>query len=182
MGNDGGSIPKRRELVREGAKELSTTQVKETQHEKQVYYWAHCALSQKPLSLPIVSDSTGNLYNKDAILESLIAVTGKEAAEENVVGSERTSGTIKSLRDVVEVRFQVEEDDETEGGMESATLKLICPITKKRLGPGVRAVYLVPCGHAFAESAVKEMGGTACLQVSHGGYALRPTDSPLLVQ
>ncbi|KAL9614911.1 MAG: hypothetical protein Q9167_000653 [Letrouitia subvulpina] len=164
MGNDGGSIPKRRELVREGAKELSTTQVKETQHEKQVYYWAHCALSQQPLSLPIVSDSTGNLYNKDAVLESLIETTRKEATEENVAGSEQTSGTIKSLRDVVEVRFQVEEDEKTERSEGSVTLRLICPITKKRLGPGVRAVYIVPCGHAFAESAVKEMGGTACLQ------------------
>lgn len=169
MGNDGGSIPKRRELVRESTKELSTTQVKETQHEKQVYYWAHCALSQQPLSLPIVSDSTGNLYNKDAVLESLIAVTGKET-EENVAGSEPTSGTVKSLRDVVEVRFQLEEDDETEGGKESVTLKLICPITRRRLGPGVRTVYLVPCGHAFAENAVKEMGGTACLQVSYSAH------------
>jgi hypothetical protein len=32
---------------------------------------------------------------------------------------------------------------------------------------GVRAVYLVPCGHAFLESAIKEVKGSegVCLQV-----------------
>lgn len=164
MGNDGGSIPTRRELVKEAAKDPSTTQVKETQTEKLQYYWAHCALSQKPLSLPIVSDSTGNLYNKDAILEHLIS-TNKSGQEDNVASNERTSGTIRSLRDVVEVGFKVEEED---GGIEkkSTELRLVCPVSGKTLGPGVKAVYLVPCGHAFAESTVKEMAGDQCLEVS----------------
>ncbi|KAI4199459.1 MAG: hypothetical protein LQ350_004600 [Teloschistes chrysophthalmus] len=162
MGNDGGSIPTRRELVKEAAKDPSTTQVKETQTEKLQYYWAHCALSQKPLSLPIVSDSTGNLYNKDAILEHLIS-TNKSGQEDNVASNERTSGTIRSLRDVVEVGFKVEEED---GGIEkkSTELRLVCPVSGKTLGPGVKAVYLVPCGHAFAESTVKEMAGDQCLE------------------
>ncbi|KAI4099036.1 MAG: hypothetical protein L6R37_006172 [Teloschistes peruensis] len=162
MGNDGGSIPTRRELVKEAAKDPSTTQVKETQTEKLQYYWAHCVLSQKPLSLPIVSDSTGNLYNKDAVLEHLIS-TNKSGQEDNVAGNERISGTIRSLRDVVEVGFKIEEEDR---GIEkkSTELRLVCPASGKTLGPGVKAVYLVPCGHAFAESAIKEMAGDQCLE------------------
>ena len=163
MGNDGGSIPKRRELVKEGAKELTTTQVKETQQEKLEYYWAHCALSQKPLSEPVVSDSTGNLYNKDAVLEHLLAV-GKEFVDDNIAGNEQISGTIKTIRDVVEVRFQ--EKIEQSGNPTSNLPIFFCPITHKQLGPGVKAIYIVPCGHAFAESAVREMGGKACLQAS----------------
>ncbi|KAL8867980.1 MAG: hypothetical protein Q9174_005299 [Haloplaca sp. 1 TL-2023] len=162
MGNDGGSIPKRRELVKEAAKDPSTTEVKETQKEKLQYYWAHCALSQKPLSLPIVSDSTGNLYNKDAVLEKLIdASQAKE--EENVAGSHQTSGTIKNLRDVVELQFKTEDPHEKVKGTPAA-LKLVCSVTGKTLGPGVRAVYIVPCGHAFSECAVREMASEQCLE------------------
>ncbi|KAL8745341.1 MAG: hypothetical protein Q9184_007886 [Pyrenodesmia sp. 2 TL-2023] len=164
MGNDGGSIPTRRELVREAAKDKTSTQVKEVQTEKLEHYWSYCALSQKPLAPPIVSDSTGNLYNKDAVLEHLLGA-GKQSREENVADNDRTTGTIRSLRDVVEVQFGVEEDEEAETrDSKSVPTRLVCPVSGKRLGPGVKAVYLVPCGHAFAESAVREMPGEQCLQ------------------
>lgn len=164
MGNDGGSIPTRRELVRGAAKDKTSTQVKEVQTEKLEHYWSHCALSQKPLSLPIVSDSTGNLYNKDAVLEYLLGAS-KQTQDVNVAARDRTAGAIKSLRDIVEVRFGVEEE-EGDNTSKSSALKLVCPVSGKRLGPGVKAVYLIPCGHAFAESAIKVMAGEQCLQVN----------------
>lgn len=174
MGNDGGSIPTRRELVREAAKDKTSTQVKEVQTEKLEHYWSHCALSQKRLSPPIVSDSTGNLYNKDAVLEHLLGA-GKQGQDENVAGNDATAGAIKSLRDVVEVNFGVEEEEEA-GDSEASPTRLVCPVSGKRLGPGVKAVYLVPCGHAFAESAVREMPGEQCLQVSlHSSLRARQT-------
>ena len=43
----------------------------------------------------------------------------------------------------------------------------ICPITSKELGPAVKAVYLVPCGHAFSHEAIKEMKTEHCLQCNH---------------
>ncbi|KAL8943997.1 MAG: hypothetical protein Q9216_000706 [Gyalolechia sp. 2 TL-2023] len=126
MGNDGGSIPTRRELVRESAKDPSTTQIKETQQEKLEHYWQHCALSQKPLSLPIVSDSTGNLYNKDAVLEKLLDA-GQWSRDANIAGSDQTSGAINSLRDVVEVQFMAEEEEQSEKA-KSSGLRL-CNVT-----------------------------------------------------
>lgn len=67
---------------------------------------------------------------------------------------------------MVEVRFQSEEVDDDDEKFKSSTLsKWVCPITNKRLGPGVKVVYLVPCGHAFTETAIKEMPGENCLQV-----------------
>lgn len=42
----------------------------------------------------------------------------------------------------------------------------ICPITAKPLGPSVKSVYLVPCGHVFAEEAIRQLKGDKCLQVS----------------
>jgi Rtf2 RING-finger len=44
--------------------------------------------------------------------------------------------------------------------------KRICPITSKELGAHTRAVYIVPCGHAFSEVAIKEVAGDTCLQCS----------------
>lgn len=80
MGNDGGSIPTRRELVKSSAAALSTTQVKEIQTEQQEHYWSTCALSHQRLCLPVVSDSLGTLYNKDAVIGHLLDV-GKEGGE-----------------------------------------------------------------------------------------------------
>jgi hypothetical protein len=34
------------------------------------------------------------------------------------------------------------------------------------LGPSVKSVYLVPCGHVFAEEAIRQLKGDKCLQVS----------------
>lgn len=68
------------------------------------------------------------------------------------------AGRIKSLRDVVEVKFQVEKSDSGKGE------RRVCPITSKELGPHTKAIYLIPCGHAFSESAIKEVAGDTCLQ------------------
>ncbi|PCG89562.1 Protein of unknown function DUF602 [Penicillium occitanis (nom. inval.)] len=160
MGNDGGSIPTRRELVREAAKAPSATQVKEAQREQQEHYWTTDPLSHKPLIRPIVSDSVGNLYNKDSILKYLIG------AEDDDISSkadcdEILQGRVKGLKDVVELKFEVDtEGNSKNGGGE----KWICPVTTKELGPAVKSVYIVPCGHVFAEEAVREMKGDTCLQ------------------
>ena len=158
------SIPTRRELVKEAARNPSTTQLKETQNEQQQYHWTSCPLSNQPLTMPIVSDSSGVLYNKAAVLESLIEAGKKSEKPVEADGNEGFEFRVRSLRDIVEVKFQVEESETKKPGMLSR-LKWVCPITKKVLGPGVKAVYLVPCGHAFLETVIKEMPGESCLQV-----------------
>ncbi|KAF2487795.1 Rtf2 RING-finger-domain-containing protein [Neohortaea acidophila] len=160
MGNDGGSIPKRRELVKEAARARTTAEVKETQHSQQEYYWSTDPISRLPLSAPVVSDCAGKLYNKDTILEFL--VEGRRAEEAEV----ETRGAVRSLRDVVEVRF--EGASSTDG---EATTKWKCPVTGDRLGAGSKAVYLIPCGHAFSSAAIKEVfSGDKCI-VCDAAYA-----------
>lgn len=105
-----------------------------------------------------MSDAVGNLYNKDAVLESLIANGGSDTR----ISKEEVG--IASLRDVVEVKFQTEESED-EQPPSSASPRFICPVTNKLLGPAVKAVYLIPCGHAFSEGAIKEISGDVCLQV-----------------
>ena len=70
---------------------------------------------------------------------------------------------MRSLRDVVEVKFTTADYDKEKGDTEDR--KWACPMTNRALGPGVKAVYLVPCGHVFLESAVRELVGKECLLV-----------------
>ena len=161
------SIPKRRELVQEAARLPTASEIKETQQEQQEYHWTTCPLSHQPLKPPIVSDSTGMLYNKDAILEFLLPAGDGTPGMSKSDNEEVLDGRVRSLRDVVEVKFQPAEHggDDVKGRAGPNAPKWVCPITNKALGPGVKAVYLVPCGHAFLEAAVKEVPGENCLQV-----------------
>ena len=174
MGNDGGSIPTRRELVKEAARDLSTTQVKEIQTEQQEHYWSTCALSHQPLSLPVVSDALGTIYNKDAVIDHLLAAAQEDKQVLDAKG-EAFKDRLRSLRDIVEIKFQLQDGEEKAS---TTRQTWVCPVTGKILGPGVKAVYLVPCGHAFAESAIKEMGGESCLQV----YAHYHLLTPMLIE
>ncbi|KZZ93995.1 hypothetical protein AAP_02088 [Ascosphaera apis ARSEF 7405] len=167
MGNDGGSIPTRRELVKQAARNPTTSELKENLQQQLEYRWTTCALSRKELIPPIVSDSGGNLYNKDSILrfllpgEDTIEGIGSRADCEEILG-----GRVRSLRDIVEVKFEID----AEGGKKEATStgsrtpQFVCPITRKALGPMTRSVYIVPCGHAFSEEAVRETKSDRCLQ------------------
>lgn len=165
MGNDGGSIPTRRELVKEAAKNPSTTALKESAAEKQDFYWTTDPLSNKPLRPPIVSDCSGKLYSKQSILEYLLPADDDEGKARKVDQEKVIAGTVKSLKDVVEVKFHSEgEENGTEkNGDGAGKERWVCPITSKVLGPGAKAVYLVPCGHAFTADGVKMVKDGQCV-------------------
>ena len=158
MGNDGGSIPTRRELVKESAKPKTLTDVKEKQKEHLAHRWSQCPLSHTALKRPVVADYAGDLYNKDAIIQYLLPddVSTLDKAEADAF----LDGRVKGLKDVVEDQFEVEHDEKKKVD------KWICPVTGKELGPAVKAVYLVPCGHAFSHEAIKEMKSSECVQCS----------------
>jgi Rtf2 RING-finger len=161
------SIPTRRELVKEAARDPTTTELKEILTEKQEYFWTTCPVSQKPLTTPVVSDSSGKLYNKDAILEFLLP--SDDGAASKGESEEVLQGRVRSLRDIVDLKFEIDGDASPErrnGEVRVRRERWVCPITRRELGPGVKAVYLIPCGHVFDESAVKEVPGNNCLVVS----------------
>jgi Rtf2 RING-finger len=121
--------------------------------EQQEYLWKYDPLTNKPLRAPIVSGCTGALYSKEAILEFLLVLEDDDFRKAEM--EKRLDGTVRSVRDVVEVKFEPDPEDPT---------RWICPITNKPLGAGSKAVYLVPCGHAFSAVAVKEVADGKCLQ------------------
>ncbi|KAL7797399.1 DUF602 domain-containing protein [Trichoderma ceciliae] len=144
MGNDGGSIPKRRELVKNAARAPTISELKATALESLAHAWAHCALSGAPLDLDaVVSDWRGRLYSYEAILKGLMPSDDPNEVTPAAVG-------IRSLRDVAKLKFSKTGD------------KWACPISMKEMGPTTKAVYLVPCGHAFAEVAITEIKEDAC--------------------
>ncbi|KAF5233116.1 hypothetical protein FAUST_8351 [Fusarium austroamericanum] len=144
MGNDGGSIPKRHELVKNAARAPTTSELKATTLEALAHAWSHCALSGEPLDIDtLVSDWRGRLYNYEAILNGLMP------SDEPVDITPASLG-IKSLRDVAKLKVSKDGD------------KLVCPISMKELGTSVKSVYLVPCGHVFADVAIKEIQEKTC--------------------
>ena len=68
MGNDGGSIPKRSEVV----KQEKRKQKLEKASEKDA---STCALTKEPLSAPIVVCKRGLFYNKESLLKAMLDKT-----------------------------------------------------------------------------------------------------------
>jgi hypothetical protein len=67
MGCDGGTIPRRVEMVKVAKKvpKLDEENVARIR-------WQTCALTEQPLREPIVTDELGNVMNREAVLEGLV--------------------------------------------------------------------------------------------------------------
>lgn len=139
MKNDGGSIPTRRDLVKEEPGELTTAQLFEAQQLNGDDAWKLCAFTGKQLKDRIVSDYKGRLYNKESLLEYLLSPESYTHVEKEPVRH------IKSMKDFVELQITTDERNDD---------KWVCPISKKESG---KFVYIVECGHVFSESAMKNI-------------------------
>ena len=118
---------------------------------------------------PIVSDFMGHLYNKSAVLEYLLPSDDPSMDQLKADQAKLLDGRIMNLRDVVELHFEAvgQEDLKDDGNL--ARTKWICPISNEELGPAVKASYIVPCGHVFADVALKQVSDSKCLQCN-GSY------------
>ncbi|TDZ35248.1 Replication termination factor 2 [Colletotrichum spinosum] len=161
MGNDGGSIPKRRELVKEAARALTVSELKANALESLGHAWSHDPLTTDPLGKEnIVSDWRGRIYNYETVLQNLMPSDEAPPAVPDSQELTFASTGIKSLRDIVKLKFH---QHSTPG---SKSVVWTCPISLKELGPSVKAVYLVPCGHVFADVAIKEIQESVCPECS----------------
>ncbi|RKU41812.1 hypothetical protein DL546_002948 [Coniochaeta pulveracea] len=175
MGNDGGSIPTRRELVKSGARAPTLSEMKATALEALAHAWTHDPLTSDRLDMEnVVSDCRGRLYNYETILKNLMPGNSDEddsapAPAPTLVGTANgewqeltfESTGIKSLRDVVKLKFK----RYAPAGEKGKDI-LACPMTLKELGPANKAVYIVPCGHVFSEVAMKTIPEEACPECS----------------
>ncbi|KAL2127250.1 hypothetical protein VTI74DRAFT_11018 [Chaetomium olivicolor] len=167
MGNDGGSIPTRRELVKSAARAPTVSELKATALENLSHAWTHDPVTSERLDMEnVVSDWRGRLYNYESVLKGLMPGGDDNDAVPALVNGEPPELTfastgIKSLRDVVKLKFRRYTPPGTKGRDIWA-----CPVSLKELGPATRAVYLVPCGHVFAEAAIKQIQEHICPECS----------------
>ncbi|KAK3381997.1 Rtf2 RING-finger-domain-containing protein [Podospora didyma] len=164
MGNDGGSIPTRRELVKSAARAPTVSELKATALESLGHAWSHDPVTSDPLDLEnAVSDWRGRLYNLESILKALIPNPDDTTSTPNDESPhlDIASAGIKSLRDVVRLKLKRYAPPGSKGQEIWA-----CPVSLKELGASTKAVYIVPCGHVFADTAMKQIQGDACPECS----------------
>lgn len=142
MGNDGGSIPHREDMVKEKPKEQKNPQA------LYAYNQAHiCTLSVQKLSKPIVSDRAGNLFNKEAIIMALI--------DKKVP---RAYCYIKKIKDVKEIRINMRDPSNNTVEPEGAGVnRMVCPISGDEFDGHKKFTLLWPCGCTFSNQIFQNM-------------------------
>uniref|UniRef100_A0A182JQI2 Replication termination factor 2 n=1 Tax=Anopheles christyi TaxID=43041 RepID=A0A182JQI2_9DIPT len=145
MGCDGGTIPRRDELVRLKKK----PEQKDKDAERQ-FRWKHCALTQQRLQQPIVMCGMGRLYSKQNVIEALLE---KEKMTE-------ACAHIKSLKDIKNLNLTANPAyDETKDDKSSP---YICALIGLEMSGQFRFVALWTCGCVFSERALKEVKDKVC--------------------
>ncbi|VDP16278.1 unnamed protein product [Soboliphyme baturini] len=154
MGCDGGTIPRRDELVR--------TKKKPEQVERDVAIaakWEYCTLSQQKLREPIVACRLGRLYNKEAVLEALLK-KGSGVIE----GAEH----IQHLKDVKELKltrnpaYDANRIDKGGEYSDNNIAPYICPIVGIEMNGKYRFCVIWSCGCVLSEKALKEVKSDGC--------------------
>ncbi|XP_066522774.1 replication termination factor 2 [Hoplias malabaricus] len=157
MGCDGGTIPKRHELVK-GPKKVE----KVDKNAELAAKWKYCALSQEKLRRPIVACELGRLYNKDAVIEYLL---DKSAERPNV----EVASHIRGIKDVKELNLT--DNPEWEGERRNAKgdryedmhcSMFICPVVGLEMNGKHKFCYLQTCGCVFSERALREVKTEIC--------------------
>ncbi|KAL7285890.1 hypothetical protein ACG7TL_001001 [Trametes sanguinea] len=147
MGNDGGSIPDRRDLVRTKAKAEQADKANQIRA-----MWFFCALSKRPLQEPIVSCALGKLYNKDALLEFLIN-------RQSFGDGEEICGHIRSLKDVKTLKLTPNPAKTPPSATSSESspdrAPFVCPLNFKEMNGSQPFVYLSTCGCVFSQAGLK---------------------------
>ncbi|XP_038605837.1 replication termination factor 2 isoform X1 [Tachyglossus aculeatus] len=157
MGCDGGTIPKRHELVK-GPRKAE----KVDKNAELVAQWNYCTLSQEILRRPIVACELGRLYNKDAVIEFLLDKSSEKAPGQ-------ATSHIKSIKNVTELKLSDNPAWEGDKGSTKGDkfddlqrARFICPVVGLEINGRHRFCFLRGCGCVFSERALKEVKAEVC--------------------
>jgi len=150
MGCDGGTIPKRDELVKTKKKKEQKDRSSEL-----AFRWQHCAITQQPLVQPIVACQLGRLYNKESILEKLLDKSAESAPEH-----------INKLSDVTTLNLTPNPAFELNGSVaekgdayiDVMKSKYICPVSGLEMNGRYRFLFLLTCGCVMGERGLTMTG------------------------
>jgi len=153
MGGDGGSIPKRDDLVR------NRTKPEHAGRDAQlVAKWKHCAITQQPLQQPIVSCELGRLYSKEAVLEFLLDRSKFECSDQFC--------HIRGLKDIKELKLTINPaftTDASKSGRHCSEWNYICPVSGLEMNGRYKFCYFLGCGCVFSERALREIKDSICV-------------------
>jgi len=155
MGCDGGTIPKRDELVRTKQKKEVTDKSTELSAK-----WQFCAISSNRLVEPIVSCELGRLYNKRSVIEYLLDKTSTPNAS--------LCQHIRSLKDVVVLNLTVKSDfcdkkAQIDGQyIDTQDSKYVCPVVGLEMNGKYKFCYIRSCGCVVSDRALKEVKSDTC--------------------
>ncbi|XP_073538871.1 replication termination factor 2 isoform X2 [Phyllobates terribilis] len=161
MGCDGGTIPKRHELVK-GPKKVE----KIDKNAELVARWYYCTLSQEKLKRPIVTCELGRcgpprLYNKDAVIEFLLDKSPDKPHADS-------AAHIKSIKNVIALNLSdnpawTGDKGNTKGDQyDEQRAQFICPVVGLEMNGKHRFCVLRRCGCVFSERALKEIKTDIC--------------------
>ncbi|KAF6031192.1 RTFDC1 [Bugula neritina] len=151
MGADGGTIPRRDELVKEKKKPEKKDKTSELQHK-----WNDCSISQLPLQKPVMACEYGSLYNKESVLECLLDKQKYEGVAK--------LAHIRGLKDVKELQLTDNPAlSRTDNKMDiSNCAPYICPVTGLEMNGKHRFCFIWTCGCVISERALKEVPSSLC--------------------
>lgn len=153
MGCDGGTIPKRDEMVR-----LKKKPEKIDKNFELNAKWFHCAITQEPLRAPVVSCELGNLYNKESVLEYLL---DKQSATTEVAKHIRSLKDVKELQLTENTAYE-EKGEKADSYQDFQASKYVCPVVGIEMNGRYKFCFLWKCGCAFSERALKEVKSSVC--------------------
>ncbi|CAL1537574.1 unnamed protein product [Lymnaea stagnalis] len=157
MGCDGGTIPKRDELVKTKRKGEQKDKISEL-----AFKWKHCAISQEVLIKPIVACELGRLYNKESVLEFLLDRSKFEIASQ--------LEHLRGLKDVKELNLtdnpESRSKDADKGGQFDPNISdFICPVVGLVMSGTFKFCFLWSCGCVVSERALREVKSETCHKV-----------------
>ncbi|KAJ2743113.1 Replication termination factor 2 [Coemansia sp. BCRC 34301] len=163
MGNDGGSIPRRNEMVREKKKDE-----KADRKNQAIALNYFCALSKQPLQEPIVSDELGRLYNRESVLEYLLDRSAFGDGH-SICNNIQSLKDVKALKATPNPAFSKEQSNGKSLSSilsydEQPTARFVCPITMKEMNGNSGFEFIWSCGCVFSAQARRELpDSTTCI-------------------
>ena len=148
MGCDGGTIPRRDELVRQKKKAEVVDK-----NAANMAKWRHCALKHDTLKRPIVIDSHGLLYNKEALLEYLL----------DRLQFEHGPIYVKKMKDVKELQltenpaFKANHNDLGNEYLDVYSSPFICPLTGLEMNGTYKFCAIWTCGCVLSDRALRSV-------------------------
>ncbi|XP_054278265.1 replication termination factor 2 [Macrosteles quadrilineatus] len=152
MGCDGGTIPKRDELVR-----IKKKPEQKDKDSELSYRWRHCSITQQPLQKPIVACGLGRLYSKISVIEGLL---DRSSLPE-------TARHIRNLKDVKELILTPnpafkEGAEKGDGYVDRQCAPHICPVIGIEMNGKFKFSFIWSCGCVMSERALKEIKTKVC--------------------